>query len=115
MQRFFFLIAACCLAVSALAGDGQMVVAASLQSVMVYRSGAEMVHTARARLEQGSNEFIIDDVSTTLEPASIRVSCSGNVTIMSVTFSKDYLQPETVSPVLKKLQDSIEVLAKEQE
>jgi TonB-dependent SusC/RagA subfamily outer membrane receptor len=115
MQRFFFLIAACCLAVSALAGDGPMVVASSLQSVMVYRSGAEMVHTARARLEQGSNEFIIDDVSTTLEPASIRVSCSGNVTIMSVTFSKDYLQPETVSPVLKKLQDSIEVLAKEQE
>jgi hypothetical protein len=115
MQRFFFLIAACCLAVSALAGDGPTVVASSLQSVMVYRSGAEMVHAARARLVQGSSELIIDDVSTTLEPASIRVSCGGNVTIMSVAFSKDYLQPETVSPVVKKLQDSIEVLAKEQE
>jgi hypothetical protein len=115
MQRFFFLIAACCLAVSALAGDGPTVVASSLQSVMVYRSGAEMVHAARARLVQGSSELIIDDVSTTLEPASIRVSCGGNVTIISVAFSKDYLQPETVSPVVKKLQDSIEVLAKEQE
>jgi hypothetical protein len=115
MQRFFFLIAACCLAVSALAGDGPTVVASSLQSVMVYRSGAEMVHAARARLVQGSSELIIDDVSTTLEPASIRVSCGGNVTIMSVAFSKDYLQPETVSPVVKNLQDSIEVLAKEQE
>jgi hypothetical protein len=60
MQRFFFLIAACCLAVSALAGDGPTVVASSLQSVMVYRSGAEMVHAARARLVQGSSELIIE-------------------------------------------------------
>jgi len=97
------------------AGDGPMVVNSSLQSVMVYRSGAEMVHTARARLAQGNSELLIDDVSTTLDPASIRVSCNGSVTIMGVSFSKDYLQPETVSPLVKKLQDSIEVLAKEQE
>jgi TonB-dependent SusC/RagA subfamily outer membrane receptor len=74
-----------------------------------------MVHSARARLAQGSNELLIDDVSTTLEQSSIRVSCTGNVTIMSVTFSKDYLQPETVSPMVKRLQDSIEVLGREQE
>jgi uncharacterized protein (TIGR02231 family) len=115
MQRFFFLIWACCLAVPAAAGDGPTVVASSLQSVMVYRTGAEMVHKATARLASGNSELIIDDVSTTLEPASIRVSCTGGVTIMSVTFSKDYLQPETVSPLVKKLQDSIEVLAKEME
>jgi uncharacterized protein (TIGR02231 family) len=115
MQRFFFLIAACCLAISAAAGDGPTVVSSSLQSVMVYRGGAEMVHKATARLAAGNNELIIDDVSTTLDPTSIRVSCIGGVTIMSVTFSKDYLQPKTISPVVKKLQDSIEALAKEQE
>src|SRR5580658_8567495 len=114
MQRFFFCIAACLLMLSAAAGDGPAVVASSLQSVMVYRSGAEMVHKATARLASGNSELIIDDVSTTLDPASIRVGCTGSVTIMSVTFSKDYLQPETVSPLVKKLQDSIEVLAKEQ-
>jgi hypothetical protein len=99
---------------SAAAGDGPAVVASSLQSVMVYRSGAEMMHKATARLASGNSELIIDDVSTTLDPGSIRVSCTGSVTIMSVTFSKDYLQPETVSPLVKKLQDSIEVLAREQ-
>ncbi len=116
MQRSFFLIAACCLAISAAAaGDGPTVVSSSLQSVMVYRSGAELVHKAAARLVAGNNELIIDDVSTTLDPASIRVACNGGVTVMAVTFSKDYLQPETVSPFVKKLQDSIETLAKEQE
>jgi uncharacterized protein affecting Mg2+/Co2+ transport len=115
MQRFFFLIAACCLAVSALAGDGPTVIPSTLQSVMVYRSGAEMVHTARARLAQGNNELIIDDVSTTLDPASIRVTCAANVTVMSAGFLKDYLQPEIVSPVVRKLRDSIEILARQEE
>jgi TonB-dependent SusC/RagA subfamily outer membrane receptor len=115
MQRFFFLIAAWFLVISAVAEDGPMVVPSSLQSVMVYRSGAEMTHKASARLVSGNSELIIDDVSTTLDPASIRISSSGNVTIMGVSFSKDYLQPETVSPFVKKLQDSIEMLAREQE
>jgi uncharacterized protein (TIGR02231 family) len=120
MQRFFFLMAACCMAYAATAndgpeGDGLTVVASTLQSVMVYRSGAELLHKATARLGTGNSELIIDDVSTTLDPASIRVGCSGGVTILSVTFSKDYLQPETVSPVVKKLQDSIAVLVKEEE
>jgi hypothetical protein len=119
MQRFFFaiqLMAACLVALSAVAAnEGPTVVASSLQSVMVYRSGAELVHKATARLGSGNSELIIDDVSTTLDPASIRVGCTGGVTIMSVTFSKDYLQPQTVSPLVKKLQDSVAVLAKEEE
>jgi Domain of unknown function (DUF4139)/N-terminal domain of unknown function (DUF4140)/TonB-dependent Receptor Plug Domain len=116
MQRFFFLMTASLLALSAAAANnGPTVVASSLQSVMVYRSGAELMHKATARLGSGNSDLIIDDVSTTLDPASIRVGCTGGVTIMSVTFSKDYLQPETVSPIVKRLRDSIAVLAKEQE
>jgi uncharacterized protein (TIGR02231 family) len=114
MQRFFFLIAGCLPGIAAAANDGPTVVTSSLQSVMVYRSGAEMTHNASARLAAGSSDLIIDDVSTTLDPASIRVSCNGNVTIMGVSFSKDYLQPETVTPLVKKLEDSIDILAKEQ-
>lgn len=80
---------------------------------MVYRNGAELVHTATARLSQGNNELIIDGVSTVLDPASIRVNCGGNVTVMAVSFSKDFLQPQSVSPVVKRLQDSVGILAKE--
>ena len=96
------------------AEEGKNIVPSTLRSATVYRSGAELVHTATARLEQGNNELIIDDVSTTLDPSSIRVSCTGNVTIMSVSFSTEYLKPETLSPSVKKLQDSIESIKKEQ-
>ena len=80
---------------------------------MVYRSGAELVHTATAHLEQGNNDLVIDGVSNAIDPASIRIGCSGNVTIMSVTISTDYLKPEITSPFVKKLQDSIASIKKE--
>ena len=72
-----------------------------------------MVHTASARLEQGNNELVIEDVSNSIDPASIRIGCSANVAIMSVTFSTDYWQGETVSPFIKKWEDSIAGIKKE--
>jgi TonB-dependent SusC/RagA subfamily outer membrane receptor len=114
MNRSFFLSVILSAAASPVfAGDGVNTVQATLKSAMVYRNGAELVHTATARLLQGNNELIIDGVSTVLDPASIRVSCGSNVTVMAVSFSKDYLQPQTASPVVKRLQDSLDILAKE--
>jgi len=74
---------------------------------MVYRSGAELVHTATARLEQGNNQLIIGDISNSIDPSSIRVKCSSNVTILSVAVSTDYLKQQPAGPVIQKLQDSI--------
>ena len=116
MRRLFFFILAWLSTLSlttAIAGDGTHLVPSTLRSVTVYRSGAEMVHTASARLEQGNNELVIEEVSNSIDPASIRIGCSANVTIMSVTFSTDYWQAETVSPFIKKWQDSIAGIKKE--
>lgn len=97
----------------AMAEEGKNAVPSTLRSVTVYRSGAELVHTATARLAQGNNELIIGDVSNSIDVASIRIGCSASVTIMSVTFSTDHLQPETPSLFIKKLQDSIAGIKKE--
>jgi len=90
------------------------IVPSTLRSATVYRKGAELVHTATATLEQGNNELIIEDISNTLDEGSIRVSCKDNVTVMSVSFSTEYLKPESVSPTVRKLQDSIEAIKKQQ-
>lgn len=84
-----------------------------LRSATVYRTGAELVHTASATLPQGSSELIIGDISNTVDPNNLRVSCTNDVTVMSVTFSTEYLKPETVTPFVKKLQDSVEFIRKE--
>lgn len=92
---------------SARGAGGVTTVSATLRSVTVYRTGAEMVHTAAAHLDQGNNVLIIDEISNYIDPNSIRISCSGNVTIMSAAFSSDYLKQEAPSPAVKKMQDSI--------
>lgn len=92
---------------------GATVVPSTLRSVTVYRSGAEMVHTATAFLAKGENALVIGDVSNTVEPASIRIGCSANVTILSVSVSTDFLKPETATPLVKRLQDSIAAVKKE--
>ena len=113
MQRLPVLILSIFLNLTATAGEGVITVPSTLRSATVYRSGAELVHTATAHLEQGNNELIIQDVSNTIDAASIRIGCSANVTIMSVTFSTDYLKPASVTPFIKKLQDSIGSIKKE--
>jgi TonB-dependent SusC/RagA subfamily outer membrane receptor len=95
------------------AEEGKMTVPSTLRSATVYRSGAELVHTATARLERGANELILSGVSNTMDAGSIRITCSGNVTVLSVTFSTDHLQPETASPNVRKMQDSIAGIRKE--
>jgi len=98
---------------SARAGEGKNTVSSTLTTATVYRSGAELVHSATAQLGRGVNELIIGDLSNAIDIASIRIGCSANATVMSVTFSTDHLRPETSSPFVKKLHDSIASIRKE--
>lgn len=84
-----------------------------LRSATVYRTGAELIHTATATLPQGSSELIIGDISNNVDIGSIHVGCTNNVTVMSVTFSTEYLRPESAGPYERRLQDSIEGIKKE--
>ena len=74
-------------------GNGNTV-KASLNAVTVYRAGAEMNHQAKAQLNSGNNELIIENISNALDQNSIQVNCDGNVTVTGIEFSKDYLKEE---------------------
>jgi len=95
------------------AAEEKEIVPSTLKSATIYRNGAELIHTATATLEQGSSELIIGDISSSIDVASLRVSCNGSVTIMSVAFSTEYLKAETTSPFVKRLRDSVEAIKKE--
>lgn len=85
----------------------------TLKSATIYRIGAELIHTSSIRVAQGSSELVIGDLSSSIDPASLRVSCAGTVTIMSVTFSTEYLKPESMSPSVRRLRDSVDQIKKE--
>ncbi|HXB95743.1 MAG TPA: DUF4139 domain-containing protein [Puia sp.] len=100
-------------AVKAGAAEEPVTIPSTLKSVMVYRNGAELTHSAAARLEKGNNQLVITDVSNAIDESSIRVKCSSNVTVLSVAVSTDYLIEEAAGPVVRRLQDSIAGIEKD--
>lgn len=105
-----FLLAIC---MQTLAGNEKNIVAATLKSATVYRTGAELTHTARVTLDQGNNELVIDGVSNRINMNSLQIGNDGNVTILSSTFSTDFLKPVQKTMALKRLEDSVESINKE--
>ncbi len=90
------------------ANDEKNSVKANLTNVTIYRTGAEMNHSARANLVKGDNELVIEGISSFVDINSIQVNCPAAVTILGIEFSNNYLIPEFATPELKKIRDSIE-------
>ena len=101
------------ISITALGNDVRTIVNARLQSVTVYRSGAEMVHTASAMLKEGSNELVIDQLSNNIDVNSIQVKVSDGVTILGTEFGKNHLVGSVKTARVKLLEDSLEVLRKD--
>ncbi|MGN6417574.1 MAG: DUF4139 domain-containing protein [Pseudobacter sp.] len=90
-------------------GPGKNIVPSTLKSAIVYRSGAELFHSAKVTLAQGNNEFIIDGISNKIEVNSVRITADNNqLTIMSVEFGQNFLRAAEESAGVKKIRDSIQ-------
>ena len=90
--------------------DNKPPIKANLEAVTVFRSGAEMKHSAKAVLEKGNNDLIIENISSALDISSVQIKTSDAVTVMGVEFNTDFLKEDTKSPRMKILVDSIENL-----
>lgn len=94
--------------VSVFAKDESTNVPSTLKSVIVYRSGAEMVHTTAAMLKQGDNLLVVENISNQLDINSIQVKAPASVTILGIEFSGNYLASAEPSVREKMLSDSLE-------
>ncbi len=95
------------------AADEKNTVNANIKSVTVYRNGAELQHSARASLKQGSSELTIEGISNAIDINSLQINCPSAITILGVEFSNQYLTNEMANPAMKKLQDSVESVGSE--
>lgn len=92
--------------------QAQVTTEASLESATVYTRGVEMNHKAKVSLPAGSSEVIIRNVANTLDESSLRVGANAGVTVLSVSFNKDYMKPKEKSRAYLKLEDSLKSLNK---
>lgn len=110
MKRILIVLLAIGFTGSVQAGGDKNIVTSVLKSAMVYRSGAELTHTAKAVLNQGNNDLVIDNISNRIDINSLQIGTNGNVTILSVEFSTNFLRPEQKLPIVKKLEDSLDAV-----
>jgi uncharacterized protein (TIGR02231 family) len=90
--------------------SAELNVNAELTEAKVYLTGAELTHTAKIKLKSGTCDLIIENLASNINSNSINVSLSGGVVIMSVGQRFDYLQEGENPPIVKKLEDSLEIL-----
>lgn len=86
---------------------------ASLESVTVYRTSAELNHKINVNLPAGSSEIILGNIANTIDQNSIQLAAPANVTILSTTFVKDYLKNERKSPAYIKVEDTLSLAKRE--
>jgi hypothetical protein len=103
----------CLLSFTVYASGDPKTVSSDLKTVMVYRSGAELVHTASPQLSQGNNELVIEGISNAVDINSIQVNCPAAVTILGVEFANNYLTIPEGSVRIRLLKDSADKVQKD--
>lgn len=110
MRKFMMAALLILAAIAGRAGDEKNTVASTVKTVTVYRSGAELIHTATASIPKGSSELLIEGISNTIDINSLQINCPSTITILGVEFSNQYLVNENKTPSIKKITDSMELV-----
>ncbi len=67
-------------------------VSSNIHSVTVFMQGAQLFRTATVSLNPGEQDLVFTDLSTSLDPASVRFGGKGNLTVLSVSSRINYAQ-----------------------
>lgn len=84
-----------------------------LESVTVYSLGAQLNHKVKVSLPMGTSEIILNNMANVIDESSIQVSVPSNVTILSTSFSRDFLKNVNKSPAYIKVEDSLQIVKRE--
>lgn len=89
---------------------------ASLSAATVFfGNGAELTHNAKVMVTANTKQIIISQLSTSIDINSLQINVPENIALLSQRFAL-FTPVSTVvpNPIVKKLQDSIKLLQKEQ-
>jgi uncharacterized protein (TIGR02231 family) len=102
------------LLISALPAIAQNTFKSQLTHANVYYGyGAELDHTAKATLQNGTQEITIENISNVLDPNTVQISVPDNVVLLSYRFNtRSANNDNKPNPVVKVMEDSIKLLQK---
>ncbi len=108
MKKIIITLCLFVILLNAYANDDRNEVQASLKSVTVFRSGAELTHNVTATLKAGNNQIIINNISNAIDSNSIQIKAPSSVTILGFEFSTNYLVNTAKTQHRQMLDDSLQ-------
>lgn len=88
----------------------QKIVKPTLKSAKVFTNGAQLSYAAEVKLNKGINEVILTDLADNIDRNSVTAAGRGDAVILSVVQRFDYLELPQKDPLVKALEDSLELL-----
>jgi len=85
-------------------------VSPEISSVVVYTEGAEISHQFDMQISQGRNLIVLKNLSSKLDPKSIRVNVDIELSVLSVNHKIDFLTVETEKPRVRQVRDSLKII-----
>lgn len=83
-----------------------------IKEVVVYTSNALITSTAKANVTKGCYNLIFENVSPYIDENTIQIYSKSDLTILSISIKRDYLNEREKDPTLNKLEDSAGVVRK---
>ena len=90
--------------------DSPKEIKTDINDVTVFLSGAQVNRSGKGNLPAGNSQVIFRDLPSVVVPQSVQVSGKGNFTILSVQYQVNYLKEQEVTPRMKTLNDSLEII-----
>jgi uncharacterized protein (TIGR02231 family) len=84
-----------------------------IEQATVFLHGAQLVSTAKVRINKGETELLFTNVAGDINSQSLTVNAGNGVAVESAVFQNNYLVTETLSPKAKEIKDSIELLTED--
>ncbi len=81
-----------------------------INAVKIYLSGAQIERSFSTMVEPGLTTLAVENLSSQIDRSSITATINGNAMVLSTSFELDYLKEKRMTPQLKKLKDSLEIL-----
>ncbi len=88
----------------------QTVLESAITNVKVFRQNAEITRESSTKLYAGTQEIVITDISTFINPSSLQVklASTGKVTLLSAKYQKNYLLERKNKPEIEKLKINLD-------
>ncbi|MBL0098338.1 MAG: DUF4139 domain-containing protein [Bacteroidetes bacterium] len=106
-----FMLATLLLPCLAKAQDPVWVGNSEIKEVKIFQNGAMVTRTAKATLNPGLQEVVLDGLSPYINPQSISLKGTGDATILAVSFQQNYLVEKKKSKEITSLEQDLDSLS----